>query len=593
MGGTILDMSRALMITCGLPHCFWGEANVTACYIHDRLPLKYRNNKSALEMLEGKAPPTKHMRVFGCNAFVMLGEKEKSKLQSRVVPGIFIGYSEQQNAYQVYTPTTNQVRVSQNVKFAENDFSIAATLGKVKYSNLHQPQLPTVVCNDSDSDDEESTTSLEHENDGTTISGQENVDINVPTLGDGHESNSPSVQSDTHIESESIDQPSSGTVEQNQEMQENKNEESMPTVVEVSDDNETGEPVPASPQHVEFDNDTSNDDDLRDSDGNTEYKGKGAGGYLDQRQLKQTRQLQLLEQPRPRTRSQTTKNVGDTPYQTRSNRKSVHPDRLINQIKGQPRNNYATTWLTKEQARAQGYINLCAVLVASEQLLYRDIMKSPDKSVWVQAMTEEIQALQEKKVFERVDVPPGVKPIGCRWVYKIKLDSNNKPLRWKARLVVKGYLQKHGVDYDDTFAPVVKIKSLKMLLALAAQFDLELEQLDFDTAFLNADLDEEVYVELPEGFQQPPPNESKHHETNNTNKNRKQCWRLWKALYGLKQAPNKWFGTLDTVLRQLKYKPLAADQCVYVKQSKNDKLIIVCLYVDDTIAAFFAIDRDE
>ena len=117
--------------------------------------------------------------------------------------------------------------------------------------------------------------------------------------------------------------------------------------------------------------------------------------------------------------------------------------------------------------------------------------------------TEELKALEKHGTWEVVPRPKGVKPITSKWVYKIKLDSNNQPVRFKARLVARGFEQKEGIDYEETFAPVVKLKSLKILLAIAAAQDLEMRQMDFDNAFLNAELSHDVYMELPKGSHYP------------------------------------------------------------------------------------------
>ena len=153
-------------------------------------------------------------------------------------------------------------------------------------------------------------------------------------------------------------------------------------------------------------------------------------------------------------------------------------------------------------------------------------------------MDEELKALEKHGTWEVVPRPKGVKPITSKWVYKIKLDSNNQPVRFKARLVARGFEQKEGIDYEETFAPVVKLKSLKILLAIAAAQDLEVRQMDFDNAFLNAELSHDVYMELPKGSHYPDGTVIK----------------LKKSLYGLKQAGRDYgtrrsetcFSALDT-----------------------------------------------
>jgi hypothetical protein len=123
-----------------------------------------------------------------------------------------------------------------------------------------------------------------------------------------------------------------------------------------------------------------------------------------------------------------------------------------------------------------------------------------------------------------VDLPPGKFAVGCKWVYKIKTRADGLVERYKAHLVAKGFAQEYGIDYEETFAPVARLTSVRSLLAVAAVRHWQLFQMDVKNAFLNGDLTEEVYMHLPPGYHHPP---------------HKVC-RLRQALYGLKQAPRAW-----------------------------------------------------
>jgi hypothetical protein len=115
-------------------------------------------------------------------------------------------------------------------------------------------------------------------------------------------------------------------------------------------------------------------------------------------------------------------------------------------------------------------------------------------------MNDELDSMHKNDVWELVELPKGAKPIGCKWVFKTKLDPNGNVERHKARLVAKGYTQKEGIDYQETFSPVSRKDSLRIVMALVAHFNLELHQMDVKTAFLNGDLDEQVFMKQPEGF---------------------------------------------------------------------------------------------
>jgi hypothetical protein len=131
---------------------------------------------------------------------------------------------------------------------------------------------------------------------------------------------------------------------------------------------------------------------------------------------------------------------------------------------------------------------------------FSQAMNCKESELWYNAMKEEMNSMKSNGVWDLVELPNGVKAIGCKWVFKTKKDSLGNIERYKARLVVKGFTQKEGIDYTETFSLVSKKDSLCIILALVAHFDLELQQMDVKTAFLNGDLEEEVYMKQPEGF---------------------------------------------------------------------------------------------
>jgi Reverse transcriptase (RNA-dependent DNA polymerase) len=167
--------------------------------------------------------------------------------------------------------------------------------------------------------------------------------------------------------------------------------------------------------------------------------------------------------------------------------------------------------------------------------------------------------------------------MGCRWVFKVKLNSDGKIERYKARLVAQGFTQKEGIDYHETFAPVVKYKSLRMILVIANMLNYEVKQMDVITAFLNALLDEDVYMRVPEGF--------KYRSGD--------VWKLLKSLYGTKQAPHMWNSILNDFIVSMGFTRLASDTCVYVKSTATGNMIVISIFVDDIVSAYASCDEKE
>ncbi|GJS39388.1 putative RNA-directed DNA polymerase [Tanacetum coccineum] len=169
-----------------------------------------------------------------------------------------------------------------------------------------------------------------------------------------------------------------------------------------------------------------------------------------------------------------------------------------------------------------------------------------------------------------LELPNGIKPVGCQWVYKTKLDPKGNIKRYKARFVAKGYTQKEGIDYNKTFSPVSRKDSLRIVMALVAHYDLKLHQMDVKYAFLNGDLHEDVYMTQPEGFMV----EGKEHMV---------CM-LKRSIYGLKHASRQWYLKFHEVMSKFQFKKNVVDQCIYLKLS-GSKFFILVLYVDDIILA--------
>ena len=199
---------------------------------------------------------------------------------------------------------------------------------------------------------------------------------------------------------------------------------------------------------------------------------------------------------------------------------------------------------------------------------YREAMNAEDAKQWEAAMQREYDSIMKNGTWTLVPRPKGAKVVKSRWVLRIK-DVNNL---YKARFCAKGFTQRWGEDYDETFAPVAKYASIRILFALlAGRKNTKIHQMDVNTAFLNSILDEVVYVEQPEGFEIP-------------GKEDYVCL-LRKALYGLKQSPRAWFQLIATVLVDFDFQQCESDPCIFIHKNANGECTYIALYVDDLIIA--------
>ena len=227
---------------------------------------------------------------------------------------------------------------------------------------------------------------------------------------------------------------------------------------------------------------------------------------------------------------------------------------------------------TRERATPDWYDPCLNVMIVDnndeDPATYEEAMMSPDSNKWQEAMKSEMGSMYDNKVWTLVDLPDSRKAVENKWIFKRKTDADGNITVYKARLVAKGFRQIQGVDYDETFSPVAKLKSVRILLAIAAFFDYEIWQMDVKTAFLNGDIEEELYMVQPKGFVDP--------------KNADKVCKLQRSIYGLKQASRSWNRRFDKVIKDFGFIQCHGEACIYKKVSGSSVAFLI-LYVDDIL----------
>ena len=204
-----------------------------------------------------------------------------------------------------------------------------------------------------------------------------------------------------------------------------------------------------------------------------------------------------------------------------------------------------------------------------EPKTFTEAQNSKDAQQWNEDMDEEIDSLRRNHTWDLTQLPEGQTAIGCKWVYKTKTDEHGQVVRYKARLVAQGFLQKYGVDYDEVFAPVASATTLRILLTVAGHYKMTVKHYDIQAAFLNGELSHEVYMQQPDGY----------HEHGDD-----LVCKLNKSLYGLKQGANEWNKKLHEILSLNSFKRSDNDPCLYSKY-QDGEWMYVSVHVDDIVVA--------
>ncbi|WVZ17444.1 hypothetical protein V8G54_010426 [Vigna mungo] len=212
----------------------------------------------------------------------------------------------------------------------------------------------------------------------------------------------------------------------------------------------------------------------------------------------------------------------------------------------------------------EGNIVHLALLAGSEPV---NINEALSQSHWKKAMEEELRSIERNETWKMVDLPPNKRCIGVKWVFKTKLNPDGTVSKHKARLVAKGFLQREGIDFQEVYAPIARLETIRVVIAIACAKKWTLSALDVKSAFLHGHLEEEVYVKQPPGF--------------SSEENKHKVYKLNKALYGLRQAPRAWNKRINDFLISQGFERSRVEHSLYVKVGDKGNILVLCLYVDD------------
>lgn len=558
-GRTIFEAVRSMLHYAKAPAILWGEAAITSVETRNMASVKSGSKLTPNQLWykkSGMKQSVKHMRTWGCDAWVHIPDAYRTKLEAKSAKCIFLGYDESGIGYRFYNVEKGTVVRSKDATFDERSFTQCALLKQLllgmvdenpvrmetpeefdialnnimNESNLkvaqilseatQQPSVP-VQGDDDDDDGEDNAVAVPVKGVSEAIRAEPPpVDVDVPTV----------VPSNAEVQGVQSDQAQQPSMKVNNDIK--LDDFAEYNVEQVSDADSEYQP----------------DSDECDSD---DEVGSNA--------------VETKVEPRRSTRE----------------RKRTHFHQMFEW-------GDVACMLAALVAKSEAGMKAAARrgLGLPDPTTVKEALQAPDADHWEESTEDEHRSMMKNNVMVEVDrLPHGMKAIPTKYVFKRKLDLNGLIARRKTRMVAQGFRQQYGVDYNETFAPTLHGASLRILLATVTALDYDLTQMDVETAyaFLNATLKEDVYITLPKGTKW---------STRQDGKPR--IFKLNKALYGLKQAPLEWNEEFNhTLVNKCGFKRLTTEACLYVKTSKTGRPMYIAVFVDDTLNACHVQDRKE
>jgi hypothetical protein len=519
MNQTITNAARTMLEYSQFPIIYWDLAFQAAVYVRNLSPTEANQSfKTPFELWNSRIPDISHLKIFGEPAYVHIPKANRRKLDNKAEKWYFVGYGEDlgSKGYKLLDIETNRIHVSSDVTFLQNPVFPtfpSGSLENIGHRNFStQPNVFPFENTDSPLYSSSSGGLSRSQTMEEITHNSENSEMDTAT----YDSNSRQAHSPVAFNELNQNAPiSTRTRSRNPMNDHNIYEVLYPTIASTSGNN-------APPL------------DQRDSltVGRPTWHAERAG--------------------EPNTQCNSIELSNEEYIAINDKDDTICLNTVVTQIPDSLDQTELTCLRTSTISwKANG---------ESEPTTLEQIKGSPDEHLWLEAIQKELQSMEKHQVWTKLESPPAKKPISSKWVFKIKRREDGSIAKYKARLCVRGFTQQDGIDYHETFSPVLKHTSLRILLSIAAKEDMEIEQSDVETAFLLSPLEEELYMTLPDGT----------------------AVKLNKSIYGLKQAPRVWNETIHNILVSLGLKATFEDPCVY-SGSINGHRFYLGLYVDDLI----------
>ncbi|WVZ83847.1 hypothetical protein U9M48_030944 [Paspalum notatum var. saurae] len=510
----IVEVGLALLAKASMPLKFWDEAFLTATYLINMLPSKVIDYNTPVERLLHQKPDYTSLCIFGCACWPNLRPFNSRKLSFRSTRCVFLGYSSQHKGFKCLEPSSGRVYVSRDVVFDESIFP---------FEQLHP-------------------------NAGALLRQQI---LLLPEFTKGDVNCDDSIFANNH-------NPDSESTVQDNIMQGGSGRSYGPRPTENHQDNLQG--LHDGVFH-DFQDDTlgqpalEQEEDLPASGASTTGTSSAHDDASPTSQAVGESSTSTIGSPAATTTNDASPSLTSS-YSSAANTTPVQRQRPRTRLQ---------SGISLPRQFTDGTVRWGNFSHTGEPNSLEDALNDPK---WKNAMQQEYDALIRNKTWHLVPQPKGTNLIDCKWVFKIKKKADGSIDRYKARLVAKGFKQRYGIDYEDTFSPVVKIATVRLVLSVAISRGWCLRQLDVQNAFLHGVLEEEVYMKQPPGFEDL--------------RIPQHVCKLDKAIYGLKQAPRAWYSRLSSKLVAMGFQASKSDMSLFIYQ-KGNIVMYMLIYVDDII----------
>jgi hypothetical protein len=552
------DTMRVMMTQSGMPTRFWHRAAAHTTYLWNRTMVsELTGGITPYEALFGRKPSAKHWGVFGCNAYYHISRQLRgASLAPKMKPCIYLGHDATQNCASVWSLAEQKVVQTRDVVYHYDKFTFANAL------SAGDDRVQEILENPGSPDDESMKVDSELDEavlQGGRVAPSESVNDEVPSYHvdrivghrkrrrngnameykvrwTGYDSDDDTWEPASRLEVEVPDAIQQYLSTRPGPRQSPRLHSSGPS------------PAPATPAATS-------------SSASTSAPPAAAVEAQDDETVEEDSEVDADDE---------SDLVDATQPQVHMAMSAVRSMQSVNDQ------------LQQEQSHVVNAVTAgVSLLEEHTPQTYRAAMASPEAPKWRAAMDKEMQSCEDLKVWNlirRSELPAGANVLPPKWVFKIKTDEAGNVIQHKARVTPKGFLQKAGKDYFEVFARTGSYKTKRVGLSLTAKWDHELHQMDVPTAFLWADVEEDIFMELPEGYRE--------------GKEGFVC-HLNKSLYGLKQAPRNWYLLVSKFIISIGFKATVSDPCLFFRRSSSGRLILLFLFVDDFQISFHRDDSAE